>query len=415
MIYHLRAKFIRICMLSFLTVFIVFFVSIYLFSHIRTNRQVDSLVDIIVENNGHFPEFSQEDMDKMLSDSKDTGILTRESPFSTRFFTVWTDEENTITRTDISFVTSISDENARQLTAAAISCADTRGWVKNYRYKKCPLDTGTMLVFVDGSVPRSMAHNFIITCIVVFAGGTLVVLLLVILFSKYAVKPIAESYEKQKRFITDASHELKTPLTLILTNTEIAQAEAGPNEWLDDIKTEGERMSQLIQKMISLARMDEADSHIEKETFNLSEILLDMLSPYQHAAEQKEIKLISCISPAVTCYGNEESIRQLFSILMDNAIKYCDRGGDIRVSLISHFSFGRKSHPLLLVDNTYLAVKDLRLNLLFDRFYRSDKARTTGEGFGIGLSCAKAIVEKHNGTITAHNLDNTGIRFKIKL
>lgn len=242
-----------------------------------------------------------------------------------------------------------------------------------------------------------------------------IVLLLVILFSKYAVKPIAESYEKQKRFITDASHELKTPLTLILTNVEITQEEIGPNEWLQDITNECEHMAELIKKMIFLARMDENETVFTKEVFNLSETLNEMLSLYHYAATQKGLILRDDITPSAFYYENEESIRQLFTILMDNALKYCDSGGKVRITLNILPAFGHKQHFLLMVDNSCSTVSTLKLDLLFDRFYRADSARTAGEGFGIVLSTAKAIVEKHHGSICAENIHNSEIRFKIKL
>lgn len=415
MIYRLRARFIRICTMSFFAVFIVLFFSIFLFSCLRTNRQIDNLVDIIIQNDGHFPRLSESDMADLEKETDFHGMLTMESPFSTRFFTIWTDSDNNIVHTDISSVSSISENEAKSIAQNALESSKVHGWTGSYRYGKTQLDSGYMVVFVEGSIQRALSRNFLFTCIGVFAGGAFIVLLLIILFSKYAVKPIAESYEKQKRFITDASHELKTPLTLILTNVEIAQEETGPNEWLQDITIEGEHMSQLIKKMIFLARMDENGTIFEKEEFNLSDDLNEMLSLYHYAALQKKMNLCSDIEPSVVYHGNEESIRQLFTVLMDNALKYCDPGGDIRITLTQQNLFGKKHHILLTVDNTCSSVNTLRLDLLFDRFYRSDSARTAGEGFGIGLSAAKAIAEKHHGAIWAENLHDSEIRFRVRL
>lgn len=425
MIYRLRRKFIKICMLSFFSVFLVFLIAVFLVSRSRTNRQVDEVVDIISENDGNFPDF--EELDFPIDQVSRGNILNQESPFSTRFFTVWFDQDGEITETDTRSVASITQEEAEGYARKAASQNHTRGWIQDYRYKKYASGDGTAVVFVDGAIPLSMSRSFLITCIAVFLAGSLLVLLLVILFSKYAVKPIAESYEKQKRFITDANHELKTPLTLILTNVDIAESEMGQNDWLDDIRSEGERMSALIRRMISLARMDEEKPGLEMESFNLSDAVSDSVSAFRLLAQDRHITLQSSVSPDVFFRGDEAAIRQLLSILLDNAVKYCDTGGMIQVTLKQTGLFrslplcGKKRfcrmrrRILLTVDNTYATVGSLKLNLLFDRFYRSDRARTIGEGFGVGLSIAQSITEKHRGQITAQAKDRSTIRFQVKL
>lgn len=423
MIYHLRSKFIKICMLSFMTVFVIFLIAIYLFSSIRINRQLDGLVDIIFENDGSFPELDPESLKELQEQSPDKNILNLDSPFSTRFFTVWLDSSDQVTRTDTSYISSITeaeaDEYAGILTLSRqnfLHIQDKqKGWINNFRYKKYTDENGSVVIFVDGTVPLSASRSVMLTCICVFIAVTLIVLLLVIIFSKYVVRPIAESYEKQKRFITDASHELKTPLTLILTNTEIVQSEIGPNEWLDDIKSEGEQMSLLIRRMISLARMDEADTVLEQQPFDLSAVLLEVTEAFTPAIYDKKLHLVTEIPGSLTCTANEPAIRQLLSILMDNAVKYCDPQGTICITLKQSVGLKHKTHAILTIDNTYANVSSLSLNHLFDRFYRSDQARTSGEGFGIGLSIAQSIAEKHHTHLTVHSIDNTTIRFRINL
>lgn len=237
----------------------------------------------------------------------------------------------------------------------------------------------------------------------------MIVLLLVIILSKRAVKPVAESYEKQKRFITDANHELKTPLTLIRTNLDIMESENGPCEWLDDIREETELMTELVNQLVTLARMDEGDNKLEKNPFSLSNVFTETVSAFSPVAQKRNVKLNVTAPPQVIYTGNEAAIRQLFSILMDNAMKYCDPNGTINVTLCG----GKR--PVLNIENSYKSVSNLELNHLFDRFYRADKARTYGSGFGIGLSIAKAIVAKHHGSITVQNIDNKTIRFHVKL
>ena len=232
---------------------------------------------------------------------------------------------------------------------------------------------------------------------------------MVVLFSKRAVKPVAESYERQKQFVTDANHELKTPLTLIRANLDILESETGPNEWPSDIREETALMSQLVGRLVTLARMDEENSQLEMQPFDLAEAVCDTASVFVAAAENSG-KELAVQAPAHWDYtGNEAAIRQLVSILLDNAVKYCDPGGNIQVQLCPG------KHPILTVDNTCAGVGDLPLSRLFDRFYRADPARTYGSGFGIGLSIAKGLAERHHRELTALKEGSQTIRFRVRL
>lgn len=265
------------------------------------------------------------------------------------------------------------------------------------------------MVCVSASSFLDMNRNFLTAACLVFAGGSLVVLLLVILFSKRAVRPVAESYQRQKQFVTDANHELKTPLTLIRANLDILEGETGPNEWLSDIREETGLMSQLVGRLVTLARMDEESQPLEALSFDLAAAVWETASVFTQPAETAG-KALSIKTPDNLSYkGDEAALRQLVSILLDNAVKYCDPGGFIQLELQE----GR--HPVLTVDNSCQAVGELPLSRLFDRFYRADPARTYGSGFGIGLSIAKGIVERHRGEITAHKLNSAAIRFRVKL
>ncbi len=211
--------------------------------------------------------------------------------------------------------------------------------------------------------------------------------------------------------ITDANHELKTPLTLIQANLDIAESEVGKNEWLEDIREEGEKMTELVNRLVTLARMDEKHTRLETAPFDLSDALADTVAAFSSAAEKREITLTSNIPPLVQYKGNETAFRQLVSILMDNAVKYCDPSGTITATLQEHGD----NRPVFNIENSFQAVDSIELSRLFDRFYRADKARTYGSGFGIGLSIAKAIVEQHHGEIQAQNLGRKAIRFWVRL
>ncbi len=407
MIYKLRKKFIKICVLAFFVVFVVLLVSIFLLTSLQTTRQLDTLADIVSQNDGRFPSFNDHGPGKDPP-GMPSGI-NKESPFTTRFFTVQFDQAGGFLFADTRSIASVTEQEAAQLAAQVLKTDRQRGWSGSYRYKIYENDRGSCVVFVSGLDARQSNQRFLWAACLVFAVSSIVILLLVIWISKRAVKPTAESYEKQKRFITDANHELKTPLTLIHTNLDILEAEIGPNEWLTDIREESKIMTGLVNQLVALARMDEENTQLEKESFCLSDAVLDTVSLFTAHAEAAEKQLETAIPEGICYTGNEASIRQLTSILMDNAVKYCDAGGTIRVSLTGD------KHPVLTVDNSYAAVGQTDLSRLFDRFYREDKARTYGTGFGIGLSLAKAITENHRGSIHALNLENYAIRFQVKL
>ncbi|MBR2431720.1 MAG: HAMP domain-containing histidine kinase, partial [Clostridia bacterium] len=265
------------------------------------------------------------------------------------------------------------------------------------------------VVFVDGSMSRSSLMQSMTIAGFVLLGCAALVLILIFLLSKKAVKPIAESYEKQKQFITDANHELKTPLTLILANLDIAEAELGQNEWLDDIRAEGHRMTELVGQLVALSRMDEEGRSLNFTEVTFGELVADIAREFEPLAKERGKALVSNVDKEIFCFGDEALLHRLVGILMDNAIKYCDQGGEITVNL------HRGRRIILTVENTYEAVGELELNRLFDRFYRADNARKFTGGYGVGLSMAKAIVEKHNGEIAAYKKGSTHIGFKVLL
>ncbi|MBQ9796250.1 MAG: GHKL domain-containing protein, partial [Clostridia bacterium] len=286
---------------------------------------------------------------------------------------------------------------------------DTRGWIDNYRYKVFATEMGTDVVFVDGSMSRSSLMQSMTIAGLVLLGCAALMLILIFLLSKKAVKPIAESYEKQKQFITDANHELKTPLTLILANLDIAEDELGKNEWLDDIRAEGHRMTELVNHLVALSRMDEDNSGMKVTDVTFGELVSGTVAEFEQLAKERGKHLYANVNLNVSCRGDEALLRRLVAALMDNAVKYCDVGGEICVTL------QRTRKVVLTVENTYAAVNEIDLHRLFDRFYRADRARKFTGGYGIGLSMAKAIVEKHKGEITAYKKDATHIGFKVVL
>lgn len=404
MIYRLRKKFIKICTLSFLAVFVVLFSAMLFITNLQTTATLDTLADIIADGGGRFPDF-----DELYPEPLEPPDgITQESPFTTRYFVVHFDTDGTLNRIDTRAIASINNTDAAALAKNVLESGNTRGWAENYRYKVTQNNDGTSVIFVNSDGERSANRRFLFTALGVFTAGSLVVLLLVILFSKRAVRPVAESVDKQKTFITDSGHELKTPLTLIRTNLDILESDIGPNTWLDDIRTETDHMTDLVNRLVQLARMDENTSLETSAPFDFSALVTDLCETFTPVATQNGQSFSQNITPGIQLTADETAISQLLGILLDNACKYCDAAGHIHVSLT-----GGK-HPILSVQNTYAAVQTLDLSRLFDRFYREDRARTTGSGFGLGLAIAKATCDKHHAQISAQATDATTICFRVR-
>ena len=409
MIYRLQRRFILISTASVLAVIILVFGVIVALNITSMNRNMDILADRVSEGGGRFPKNFNEEFKPSKRppiDEGDFAFITPETPFSTRHFTVFFDTDNNISKTFTESI-SIDEKTANSYANSVISSKSERGWISNYRYKIYDTESGKAIVFVDGSMNRAaLMQSTVIAGAVLLACATLV-LVLIFIFSKRAVRPIAESYEKQKQFITDANHELKTPLTLILANVEIAQDELGENEWLSDIRAEGNRMTELVNQLVALSRMDEDVNKINLVEVDLGELVLDSVSEFEPLARNRGKQISVSVDRSVVCLGDEMLLHRLVGIFLDNAVKYCDDGGEISVNL------EKRRRITLTVENTYSAVGEIELNKLFDRFYRADKARKFTGGYGIGLSMAKAIVEKHKGEVSVYKKDSAHIGFKV--
>lgn len=409
MIYSLRKKFILVSAASIIIVFFTIFAIMFVMSNIQLNHTMDALTDAIASNGGVFPEFNEAGYRLPSDGFPYTNVITEETRFSTRFFTVWLNSDDRIARVNTDSIFSISKAQIQEYTELILKGNRKRGWVSDYRYKVFQTQSGTAIVFVNGTMNHMMANRYLFTSLLILAGSGLIILILFILISKQVVRPVAESYEKQKQFITDANHELKTPLTLILSNLDIVESEIGKNEWLEDIRSEGERMGILINQLVTLSRMDEDKSNLIISPFDLSSAISDTVSEFKVLAAERQKVLTDDIEASITYKGDEGLIRRLAAILLDNAVKYCDAGGQIHV-----FVYESRRHPVIVVENTYCDIEHIELGKLFDRFYRADKARVFDGSFGVGLSIAKAIAKNHHGDISVYKKDKT-IGFRVEL
>lgn len=407
MIRKLRIKLVTASMLSLIIVMSIILGVAGVLNYKKVINDADSVLSILKQNDGNFP-IPQRNMKSYIKSSKihkDNHRLSPELPYESRYFSVFLTNEGNTVSVNTGKIAAVDETTAVDYAKIVINSNKLNGFVNDYRYIVYYVDTQSHIIFLDCGRELNSFRTFIFISILVFIVGLLAVMLLLIFFSGKIVKPFSESYEKQKQFITDAGHELKTPLTIIDEDTEILEMDYGENEWLNDIKKQTKRLTDLTNSLIFLAKMEENQPKTEKIDFSLSDSVEETAETFKALAKTNNKTLINNIEPLISLNGDEKAIRQLISILLDNAIKYSDNNGKIEIALSK-----QKNCIKLSVFNTCDYVSKENLTNLFDRFYRTDKSRNSQTGgYGLGLSIALAIVNAHKGKITASTQDEKSL------
>ena len=310
---------------------------------------------------------------------------------------------------------AMTSEQAGTLAAAVIEEGKETGYRDDYRYLvRSGADGTTVVSLLDCTMDAKSLSDLRMITAAVGLLGTLAAFLFILFTSKKAVMPLAESMEKQKRFITDAGHELKTPLAVIATNMDILTMDLGENEWVEGTKKQVGRLRKLVNNLVSLSKMDEQDTQFEAAPFSISDAAYECVDLYESVADSAGKRLEADIEEGVTVTADENSIRQIFAILMDNAIKYAEGDRVIRVRLHRE---GRKAY--FETENDWARNVDAaKLDTLFDRFTRGDRSRSNADGksgFGLGLAIARAAAEKNNAVLTASETEEGKLRFTLCL
>lgn len=414
MIRRLKNKFIAISMLSITIVLSVIIVAINLINYVNVRHNIDSRMSMIESGNGQMhKDLPMRDQRDDFGGERPFKGLNAEAPFDTRYFSVELNEDLSVASVNTRNINAVTEDEAASYATLLAEDNKTEGFYESYRYKLTTSANGnSVYIFLDCERELNTFYRFLIISIVISITGILLVLLLVVILSGRMIKPIAESYEKQKRFITDASHEIKTPLTIIEANTEILEMEAGESEWTASTRKQIERLTSLTEKLVFLSRMDEENqSYLQMLDFDLSEAVLDTVDPYTALATTKGKHIETNITAGIRYEGDETSLRQALSLLLDNAMKYSNESGDIKVSLSNS---GKR--VTLTVSNTVDEIEPGRHDEFFDRFYRREASRNSKTGgFGIGLSTVYAIVQAHKGKITAKSEDGHSLTIQMIL
>ncbi len=394
MIKKLRIKLIGIAMLSVAVVLATIFTAVNIMNFAYIANDADNLTQtifirsLVIEPHGS--ERPEEPNGGRFSVEPD-----KKPPAETRYFVV------TVSGSEFSYNLDFSDtekENATQMALGVLGKKNKVGYYGNYRYRKVDVLSMTVIVFLDRSQQLSTAETFLVYSIIIALVGLLIIFAAIVALSSKIVKPIADNYEKQRMFITDAGHELKTPLTIISANNELIALEYGENDSTRAIEKQVERMNSLVKNLTALAKIEEGGLLVKNE-FSLSGAFKEVAENYEAVFEKRGISVEIIADEEVNFVGDENLFRQLFAILFDNVAKYSVSeakatlkkvGGKIRIN----------------VQNDAACVKDGDMKEVFERFYRSAESRASGvEGSGIGLSAAREIVALHGGKISACGKD----------
>ena len=404
MINKLRKRFVIIGTLS---VFVFLFIVVTTINIINYNtmiNDIDRTIDVVANPKANFFK----EFEKPIEPKKEFGDflpngMSPEVPFETRFFSVLIDDSNQIQDADISRIITVTSEEIINYVTKATKSSSNRGFIDEFRYKKISEDDLTRIVFVDCGRKIDSFYNFMLISSLTAFVGCVLICGLFILVSKKVVSPIVENQNKQKTFITNAGHEIKTPLTIISANTDLLEMEIGNNESINDIRKQTVRLKDLTNKLVYLAKLNENSDEIIKTDLPLSEVLNNVIENFSSIIQQKCINLSLNIEKLVSIVGEQKSIEELFNILLDNAIKYTEESGNISISLSSN----SKKVYFSISNTTKEQIDEESLRNIFERFYRVDKSRNSRiKGFGIGLSVARTITEQHNGEISAKINEN---------
>lgn len=471
MIRSLRRKLVIVATAAFVATTVIIGVATNVGYSVMSAERTDAAIEMLYENDGVFPD---PDLQDDVPESSGLFRLTEDTPFQIRYFIVYLDAQGAASDVDTQNIASVDDAEAIAMAQSILELEQAQGYYDFYRFHVYDSgDGGAEIIIVDCFLQMQIARNLIAISVVISLALTLIALAILIPLSGLATRPFARNLQRQQRFVTDASHELKTPLAIISANIDLMEAIEGdrsagaqpanegcgeipqsdldntlPDDeaaisgvradecpdnsselapWIESTRAQVSRLNSLVHDLIELSRGDEGRSEQAFKTVNLSEIVFQASLDFETLASAKGLSLSSSIAPAVHLQACTDDLVRLCSILMDNAVKYCDKGGHIEVCLEK-----KRRAAELRVSNPCSSITSEDTRHFFDRFWRADEARTresggatsdTGSeqsvaqrsgGYGLGLPIAQTIVCKHKGKIEAQ-LENNIVTLAVSL
>lgn len=407
MIRRLRKRFIRIATLAVTAVLLVLCLSVNIANYISMDSGLTNVLNVISDNRGTMPPMPH----GQPPEGRPDGQLTKETPFSTRYFVLRYDGDGDLIKADLDKIAAATEDDVGEYLSLALEHGEGYGYARGYKYRVVYNgEDRWMAIFLDDYQEMRSVREIALVSLAAMADCVALVYVIVVLCSRRAIDPVVQASERQKQFITDASHELKTPITVIATSLKVLEMETGKQKWIDKAQTQTEKLTELVNSLVTLSRMDEEKTLLHFAPFAVSDAVRETAESFRDFAESNGHALRLEIAPELAFSGDEYAIRQLVSILLDNVVKYAAEGTGIA------FSLEKTKKGVLLssvnVSRTPLAPEEL--DKLFDRFYRADPARSGTGGFGIGLSIARSIAEGHKGGIRA-SLEDGKICFRAEL
>ena len=401
---RLRTRFILTAAIAFSIALTVVCFTINLWNYHLVCQRADDMVDLISENGSAPSEPPQPDS------QSDSGLrITAETPFETRYFIATFDEDGTISSLDASHIAAIDNSDMISMASEILGEPRQRGFYSTYRFATFTASDSLTVIVLDCTGDLDSFELFRNVSVAVCAACVVVALALLIPLSKRAVRPFATNLERQRRFVTDASHELKTPIAIISANNDFTEQLSGPTQWTESTRHQIERIDGLVRDLVELSRADEPLDDAASR-MDLSRVAREVCSSFSPLALAAGKTLNPSIEAALNVMGNEAELERLVGILLDNAIKYSDGEGPIRLELKS-----AGHHAQLVVSNPCSNLSPDDIDHIFDRFYRSDSSRARATGsYGIGLALAQSIVLKHGGDIRA-KLGEGSVSFLVTL
>ncbi len=423
MIRRLRKKFLIAAIAAVILVLALLIGAINALNYRGLVKSADETLRLLAANRGSFPRQMLREQDRPAGpdfppeDGRDAALGPRpdgsgELAYQSRYLAAWFDADGALSRLDLDKLASLTEDGAGALAESVYAAGKEAGFAGEYRYCRAAFEGETLILLLNCERELSTFRSFLYASLGISLGGVLAVFLLLLLFSGRIVRPIAESYEKQKRFITDAGHELKTPITVIRADAEVLQSELdGESEWLTDIRRQTDRLAALTADLIYLSRMEEEKPSLSMQPLPLSELVEETAQSFRGLAAAQGKDFQASVTPDLSVNGDEKALAKLVSILLDNAVKYSTEGGPVALTLER---VGKNAR--LTVKNRCAPMKKGNAERLFERFAREDSARhAESGGFGLGLAIAKAVVEAHRGAVRAASEDGESLTVTAEL
>lgn len=398
MLHKLRVRFILIASAAIVCVLISIIGVLNSARFFQTDGEIRAVLNILSDNNGDFP--SVKETAEVLGNDR----ISIDTINQYRYFSAILNKKGAIQSLKLNHISNLSQSAAEKYAKRVFSYSRRAGTFNigsqfySYQVTKMSNSQNYLVVILDSTNYAEERDDFFTLSIQMSIYSLIFFVIVVSIVSSYAIRPYVNNYEKQKRFITNAGHELKTPLAIISANTELQEMMTGENEWTESTKEQVKRLSDLINHLVSQARLEE-QPNITLTDVDFSALVQKVANDFKSVTEKAGKDYQVNIQEGLYVRASENELYELVSILIDNACKYCDEGGQVMVTVTKR---RRRKQARLTVSNTYAAGKDVDYSRFFDRFYREEESHNNQKqaGYGIGLSMAESLVRLFKGKIS---------------